>query len=109
MEKVLKALFDYQRFQGNKRLDAMISETERRYEGQALADNDLELVNAAGEADNFRKKLSLMEDGKMSDIAEREAIYRDYHEKVLRYINGKLSCRQDAEETALSRLKSAIF
>lgn len=64
MEKVLKALFDYQRFQGNKRLDAMISETERRYEGQALADNDLELVNAAGEADNFRKKLSLMEDGK---------------------------------------------
>lgn len=45
----------------------------------------------------------------MSDIAEREAIYRDYHEKVLRYINGKLSCRQDAEETALSRLKSAIF
>lgn len=61
MEKVLKALFDYQKFQGNKRLSAMITEAEARY-GQALTDDELEFVNAAGEADDFRGRLPRMED-----------------------------------------------
>ena len=49
MEKLLKRVFDYQRFSPSRRLDAMISETQRRY--QALHDEDLFLVSAAGETD----------------------------------------------------------
>ncbi len=60
-EKTLKALFEYQRYQGNKRLAALIADTESRY-GQALSDDALELVNAAGEADNFRDSFSSLED-----------------------------------------------
>ena len=49
MERKLNRVFDYQRFSANKRLSAMITETERRY--QALADEDLFLVAAAGDTD----------------------------------------------------------
>lgn len=49
MEKMLKRVFDYQRFSSNRRLDVMIAETQRRY--QALQDEDLFLVSAAGETD----------------------------------------------------------
>ena len=48
MEKKLKALFDYQRFEKNERLEKLIRETENRYAGE-LSDDDLSLVNAAGE------------------------------------------------------------
>ncbi len=48
MEKTLKHLFDLQRFSGNARLAAMIADVESRY-GNALSDDDLEAVNAAGE------------------------------------------------------------
>ena len=48
MEKKLKKLFDYQRFEKNERLEKIIKETESRYEGE-LSDDDLSLVNAAGE------------------------------------------------------------
>ena len=48
MEKKLKALFDYQRFEHNEKLEKLIQETESRY-AQELSDNDLMLVNAAGE------------------------------------------------------------
>lgn len=47
MEQKLNRLFDYQKFQKNSRLDAMLSEAEARYEG-SLSDDDLELVSAAG-------------------------------------------------------------
>ena len=54
MEQKLKRLFDYQRFQKNSRLDAMLAEAEGRC---AEVDEDaLELVNAAGDD-------SLMEHG----------------------------------------------
>lgn len=48
MEQKLKRLFDYQKFNRNPRLDAILSEALARYEGD-LADADLELVSAAGE------------------------------------------------------------
>ena len=48
MEQKLKRLFDYQRFQKNSRLDAMLAEAEERYAG-GLTDEALELVSAAGD------------------------------------------------------------
>lgn len=48
MKKTLKHLFDFQKFSGNARLAEMIVDTERRY-GNALSDDDLEQVTAAGE------------------------------------------------------------
>lgn len=48
MEKKLTRLFDFQRFAHNDRLAAVIAGVEERYDG-ALADDDLEMVSAAGE------------------------------------------------------------
>lgn len=48
MKNKLKSLFDYQRFQGNKRLDKMISEAENDIACK-LSDDDLFQVSAAGE------------------------------------------------------------
>lgn len=48
MEKKLKKLFDYQRFEQNKKLEKLIYETESRYASR-LSDDDLSFVNAAGE------------------------------------------------------------
>ena len=48
MEQKLKRLFDYQKFNRNPRLEAMLSDVLARYEGD-LSDADLELVSAAGE------------------------------------------------------------
>ena len=49
MEEKLTRLFDFQRFSGHDRLNDIIAGVEARYDG-ALADDDLELVSAAGEA-----------------------------------------------------------
>lgn len=62
MEQLLKYLFDYQRFQPNLRLAELIADTEQRVglsgrpdpgwnrkQNMELSDDDLELVNAAGE------------------------------------------------------------
>lgn len=51
MERKLRALFDYQKFEGNSALAAVIDETEARY-ARALDDDDLSMVAAAGEALN---------------------------------------------------------
>ena len=48
MEEKLKQLFDFQRFERNPRLEQMMAETRERW-GAELSDDDLELVNAAGE------------------------------------------------------------
>lgn len=48
MEKKLKKLFDYQRFEQNDKLEKLIHETESRY-AKGLSDDDLSFVNAAGE------------------------------------------------------------
>ena len=42
------SLFDYQHFENNARLAKLIGETESRY-ARELSDEDLSLVNAAGE------------------------------------------------------------
>ncbi|MGN1100353.1 MAG: hypothetical protein ACI4S9_08390 [Christensenellales bacterium] len=49
---LLKNLFDYQRFEDNKRLQALIEETENRCIYK-LSDEDLEWVSAAGEESDF--------------------------------------------------------
>ena len=58
MEGKLNRLFDYQRFENNARLRALIQETEDRC-GRALSDEDLAMVNAAGDMlgsmDNVKK------------------------------------------------------
>lgn len=48
MEKTLKRLFDFQKFSGNARLSEVIADTESRY-NNALSDDELGAVNAAGE------------------------------------------------------------
>ena len=47
MEKKLKSLFDFQKFEGNEELAKMIAETESRF-NKALSDEDLLMVSAAG-------------------------------------------------------------
>lgn len=51
MEKRLRNIFDYQRFENNSRLSAMLSDALDRYvffgEGE-LTDDDVYLLNAAG-------------------------------------------------------------
>ena len=51
MERKLKALFEFQRFEKNAHLDKLISETENRY-ARKLSDDELTMVNAAGELPN---------------------------------------------------------
>lgn len=48
MDKKLKALFDYQKFKGNKKLERLIVETESRY-AKELSDDEMSIVSAAGE------------------------------------------------------------
>lgn len=49
MEKILKRIFDYQRFSPNNRLSAIISNVENRY--RVLNDDELSLISAAGNTD----------------------------------------------------------
>ena len=55
MENKLKKMFEYQRFENNPRLAKLISETESRY-GTEISDDDLFMVNAAGDIDITDKK-----------------------------------------------------
>ncbi len=59
-ENILRALFDFQRFAGNKRLDSVIRAAEGAPFGLPLEDGEMEL-NAAGEPETWRL---LKEDGK---------------------------------------------
>ena len=60
-QKELTALFDYQRFAGNERLQALIADTENRCL-HALSDDDLEWVSAAGEETDLKDKKDRKED-----------------------------------------------
>lgn len=53
MKDRLRELFDYQRFEGNRRLAVLIERTVFSH-GESLSDEDLECVNAAGEIDAAR-------------------------------------------------------
>jgi hypothetical protein len=66
VEKKLKRVFDYQRFSPNSRLGAMIAETERRY--QALDDDDLFLVSAAGDTDIMNDFLEKKDEQRDSNL-----------------------------------------
>ena len=57
MEKKLKKLFDYQRFEKNQRLEELIRETESRY-AKELSEEDLSLVSAAGEIKEEQNKFT---------------------------------------------------
>lgn len=51
MEKKLKQLFDYQLFENNPRLAAMLSRTHEKYDFSGdgeLSDDEIEELNAAG-------------------------------------------------------------
>ena len=47
MEKIIKKLFDFQKFEKNQKLSKLTEEAES--EGELLSDEDLSFVNAAGE------------------------------------------------------------
>ena len=47
-EKMLSSLFDYQRFENDPVLQALIDETEKSYGGE-ISDDELSQVSAAGE------------------------------------------------------------
>lgn len=57
MDKKLKMLFDYQRFEKNQRLEELIRETESRY-AKELSEEDLSLVSAAGEIKEEQNKFT---------------------------------------------------
>ncbi|MGN0317283.1 MAG: hypothetical protein ACI4E1_05020 [Lachnospira sp.] len=59
--KKLNALFDYQRFAHNDKLQALIEDTEIRCL-KVLTDDDLECVSAAGDEAFLRKKRGGQED-----------------------------------------------
>ncbi len=58
MDKDLEKLFDFQRFAENKRLSAMLAQAEESLT-RTLSDEELELVNAAGDpaAEAAKQKL----------------------------------------------------
>ena len=55
MEKKLKKMFDYQRFEPSARLAKLINETESRY-AREISDDDLYMVAAAGTPEEMKKK-----------------------------------------------------
>ena len=57
----LTALFDYQCFERNERLQALIEDTENRCMN-ALSDDNLEWVSAAGEETDLKDKKDGQED-----------------------------------------------
>lgn len=50
MDNKMKALFEYQKFERNTKLEALIKEMENRYE-KKLSDEELLTVCAAGDTD----------------------------------------------------------
>ena len=54
MEHKLKKLFDYQKFENNSELEALIAETRGRY-AKELSDDELETVAAAGDLVELNK------------------------------------------------------
>lgn len=59
----LKDLFDYQKFAGNSRLEAMIRDTESRY-GSKLDIDDLEFINAAGSPEMIQQQKDMLKNKK---------------------------------------------
>ena len=64
MERKLRALFDFQKYEQNADLQKVIDRVHARYntKAQLLDDDDVEFVNAAGVQDSVMKKKSLLKD-----------------------------------------------
>ncbi|MBQ1861091.1 MAG: hypothetical protein II141_07930 [Clostridia bacterium] len=56
MEKKLKQLFDYQKFEGNSDLQLIIDSVHARYGVRELGMDEMEFVSAAGTPDALKKK-----------------------------------------------------
>ncbi len=57
MERKLKKLFDFQKFEGNADLRSVIDSVHARYSVRELSMDEMSWVNAAGEPDlDLRKK-----------------------------------------------------
>ena len=56
MERALKTLFDFQKFEGNSDLQQIIDSTHSRYPVRELDLDDMEWVSAAGTPDPLKKK-----------------------------------------------------
>ena len=56
MERKLKALFDFQKFEGNPALQSVIDSVHSRYAIRELSMDDMEWVSAAGTPVSPRKK-----------------------------------------------------
>lgn len=57
IEKKLKSLFEFQKFEKNSRMEKIISETESRYASE-LSDNDVANIAAAGDTGLSAEKFS---------------------------------------------------
>ncbi len=53
MDKKLKTLFDFQRFDGNRDLQDVIDSVHAKYAKRELDLDELEMVNAAGDPDSM--------------------------------------------------------
>ena len=88
MEKKLKNIFDYHRFEQNEALERLIRDTESRY-GTALTEEELDLVFAAGEPEILEESqkmqerrpaevCKLIEEGRLAEesklVQERKAV-----------------------------------
>ena len=65
MERKLRALFDYQKFEQNKDLQKVIDRVHARYRSRTarmLEDDEADMVAAAGMPDTAMKKKSLLKD-----------------------------------------------
>ena len=65
MERKLRALFDYQKFEQNKDLQNVIDRVHARYRSNTarmLDDDEADMVAAAGLPDTAIKKISLLKD-----------------------------------------------
>jgi len=56
VEKRLKQLFDYQKFEGNSDLQLIIDSVHARYGVKELSMDEMEFVSAAGTPDTPQKK-----------------------------------------------------
>ena len=63
MEKKLRALFDFQKYEQNEDLQKVIDRVHARYSGSArmLSDDEADLVAAAGMPETAMKRKSLLD------------------------------------------------
>lgn len=105
IEDTLKAIFDFQRFEGNDELETLIRDTFSRW-GAALSEDELEQVSAAGEpSPPPAGRRILMTTFETPDAAQ---IYLDYRDKVTRYVRSRVNNAHDAEDLVSARVRQGV-